>query len=182
MKCCICNKEIKGYGHNARPLFEGKCCDDCNLLVITVRSDMRRVTDCSTKGKCSRCGQCCTDFIPLTQEEILRIKIYMKTHKVERNYCTDAHGNYLVLCPFLSEEGCQIYPVRPKVCQGFCCWKTTDDIKRNKISCLANAIVNGDKNFVSLHAIFWDDWEFNSKLIRRMIESHGRRVEEENEV
>lgn len=28
--CCICGKEYSGYGNNAKPLKEGKCCDSCN--------------------------------------------------------------------------------------------------------------------------------------------------------
>lgn len=34
MKCCICNKEIKGYGHNADPVKDGRCCDDCNFEIV----------------------------------------------------------------------------------------------------------------------------------------------------
>jgi len=30
MKCCICGKEIIGYGNNAKPLKIGICCDACN--------------------------------------------------------------------------------------------------------------------------------------------------------
>lgn len=29
-KCCICGKEIKGYGNNAAPIKSGVCCDECN--------------------------------------------------------------------------------------------------------------------------------------------------------
>lgn len=37
-KCCLCGKEIKGYGNNAEPLDSGRCCDDCNKdFVIPVR-------------------------------------------------------------------------------------------------------------------------------------------------
>ena len=30
--CCICGKEIKGYGNNPEPIdtSDKKCCDDCN--------------------------------------------------------------------------------------------------------------------------------------------------------
>ena len=36
--CCICGKEILGYGNNPYPLKkEGRCCDECNLLVIQAR-------------------------------------------------------------------------------------------------------------------------------------------------
>ncbi len=171
MVCCICGKLIKGHGHNARPLFNGVCCDECHPLIVKERLDKRKVHNQSCDSKCSRCKQCCTDFIPLTHTEILRIKDYIKTHHVDRNICTDEHGNYLLLCPFLSESGCQIYEVRPEVCRGFCCWHNTDDIKRNKIKCISKAVINGDKQFASLHAIFWDDWEFNAKLMKKLIDN-----------
>lgn len=35
--CCICGEEIDGYGNNALPLFDGRCCDVCNLKVISAR-------------------------------------------------------------------------------------------------------------------------------------------------
>ena len=34
MKCCICGKEIEGYGNSALPLVEGVCCDACNHHVV----------------------------------------------------------------------------------------------------------------------------------------------------
>lgn len=34
MKCCICGKEIDGYGNSVSPLNGSKCCDDCNLRVV----------------------------------------------------------------------------------------------------------------------------------------------------
>ena len=38
MKCCICEKKIKGYGNNPFPLKnEGKCCDNCYKFVILAR-------------------------------------------------------------------------------------------------------------------------------------------------
>lgn len=38
MKCCICKKEIKGYGNNPFPLKnKGRCCNDCNSFVILAR-------------------------------------------------------------------------------------------------------------------------------------------------
>ena len=29
-KCCICKKKIVGYGNNAWPVRDGRCCDTCN--------------------------------------------------------------------------------------------------------------------------------------------------------
>ena len=31
-------------------------------------------------GKCSGCGNCCTDFLPLTQAEVKRIQSYLVSH------------------------------------------------------------------------------------------------------
>lgn len=38
MKCCLCKKEIIGYGNNALPLKKGNCCNACNSKkVIPIR-------------------------------------------------------------------------------------------------------------------------------------------------
>lgn len=34
MKCVICGKEFQGYGNNAMPVKEGRCCEDCNVYVV----------------------------------------------------------------------------------------------------------------------------------------------------
>lgn len=33
-KCIICGEEIIGYGNNAEPVAEGRCCDDCNMTKV----------------------------------------------------------------------------------------------------------------------------------------------------
>ena len=36
-KCCICGKEVEGYGNNPWPIstnIEDRCCDECNLTVV----------------------------------------------------------------------------------------------------------------------------------------------------
>lgn len=39
--CCLCGKELKGYGNNALPVSEGRCCDECNYAyVIPVRMEL----------------------------------------------------------------------------------------------------------------------------------------------
>jgi hypothetical protein len=32
--CVICNQDIEGYGHNAQPVKDGRCCDVCNSTVV----------------------------------------------------------------------------------------------------------------------------------------------------
>ena len=37
-KCSICKEDMfGGFGHNAQPINDGRCCDDCNVLVIIER-------------------------------------------------------------------------------------------------------------------------------------------------
>jgi len=42
-KCSICGNVYTGYGNNAEPINDGRCCDTCNGLVIEQRMhNMRR--------------------------------------------------------------------------------------------------------------------------------------------
>ena len=36
-KCVICSETYEGHGHNAQPLKDGRCCDNCNAKVIMER-------------------------------------------------------------------------------------------------------------------------------------------------
>ncbi len=36
-KCVLCKESFQGFGNNAEPIAKGKCCDRCNLKVVTVR-------------------------------------------------------------------------------------------------------------------------------------------------
>lgn len=36
-RCVLCGKEIIGYGHNAIPFADGRCCEKYNALVIKAR-------------------------------------------------------------------------------------------------------------------------------------------------
>lgn len=86
----------------------------------------RTVMDCSISGKCSNCGNCCNDIIPLTNSDINRIKNYIKKNNIKP--CNHS-ANFLLnptldaVCPFRDEENmkCTIYPVRPDICRSFTC-------------------------------------------------------------
>jgi hypothetical protein len=32
--CSICGKEYVGWGNNAQPVNNGRCCDDCNTTAV----------------------------------------------------------------------------------------------------------------------------------------------------
>ncbi len=36
-KCSICGKQYKGYGNNALPVNNGRCCDSCNETIVVPR-------------------------------------------------------------------------------------------------------------------------------------------------
>ena len=33
-RCCICNQIYHGWGNNAQPVRNGRCCDTCNLIYV----------------------------------------------------------------------------------------------------------------------------------------------------
>lgn len=35
--CSICGKRYKGYGNNAKPVNDGRCCNDCNFKIVIPR-------------------------------------------------------------------------------------------------------------------------------------------------
>lgn len=33
-ECSVCGEDYVGFGNNAYPVNEGRCCDSCNMLVV----------------------------------------------------------------------------------------------------------------------------------------------------
>jgi hypothetical protein len=59
------------------------------------------------------CHECCRDFgVPSrTRVEDERLKEFLRAHAMQLG---TARGN---TCPYLGEDGCTIYPVRPFICR-----------------------------------------------------------------
>ena len=78
-------------------------------------------------GKCTGCGKCCSNLLPMTDEEITTIKKYVKRYNIKENkhFVPLATPTIDMTCPFLDDskscEKCKIYEVRPKVCRDFIC-------------------------------------------------------------
>ncbi len=52
MKCCICDQEYEGYGHNPLPLYnsEGRCCTTCNFTkVLPARLMLKNIKNGNNK-------------------------------------------------------------------------------------------------------------------------------------
>lgn len=80
------------------------------------------VEDFTENGRCSNCGACCSNFLPLSREEISRIRNYLRSHKVPEQRHNIAAG-VDATCPFRDEKNrrCLIYAQRPEICKGFIC-------------------------------------------------------------
>lgn len=35
--CSVCQNWYTGFGNNAQPINDGRCCDECNRLVLVAR-------------------------------------------------------------------------------------------------------------------------------------------------
>lgn len=100
-------------------------------------ADMKAgVNDFTVDGKCSNCGQCCSNYLPVGKREIENIKRYIKKHNVKevKRIFPSATPVVDMQCPFRSdvERKCLIYPVRPAICRDFQCDKPRKNIAADK--------------------------------------------------
>lgn len=123
------------------------------------------VQDNTINGKCSNCGECCTDFVPITIREYKTIKAYLKKHPEITNERYYTPEGIHVLCPFRDRETkrCKIYEVRPLVCQSFLCSFKRDKLIANRTFGIERAAYNNadPTTMVSFHTLFFGDiqWE-----------------------
>lgn len=78
------------------------------------------------EGKCSQCGNCCSNLLPMSRKEIEVIHRYIRKNNIkECRHIVPTMATYDMTCPFLdtgkSCEKCRIYPVRPEICKQFIC-------------------------------------------------------------
>ena len=100
-------------------------------------SDMKSgVYDFTKDGECSNCGQCCSNFLPISQKEADAIARYMKKNGIKEhiNRPPTAQPTMDWTCPFRNEaeRKCDIYPVRPAICLDFKCDKPAKGIMEDR--------------------------------------------------
>lgn len=80
-------------------------------------------TDLTNNGQCSKCGNCCSNFLPLMEHEIKDLKKFVKKRKIKptvRNFVNGIDG----ICPVLTlDNKCSIYQKRPYICKLYKCNK-----------------------------------------------------------
>ena len=89
-----------------------------------MNNQMANSVDHTINGECQGCGECCSALLCVSDAEIKKIKKYLGQHPevkmINRNTALDK--NFKDVCPFLSKGNrCQIYEVRPEICQKFLC-------------------------------------------------------------
>lgn len=104
-------------------------------------------------GICSNCGECCSDFLHLDKKEIETIDNYLKNHKIIQQNKGSNNWN----CPFRNNvlRKCEIYEVRPLICQKFKC-----NLKPNE-AFKQRDLINFNKKPRSMAELFFND---DSKL------------------
>lgn len=80
------------------------------------------ITDNSVCGKCSKCGECCSNFLPISQNEADIIQKYVIKHKIRPQRQLLVMENRLS-CPYYDGKKCLIYEIRPLICKEFYCYK-----------------------------------------------------------
>ena len=94
------------------------------ILDSIIKQDIE-IEDNSICGKCSKCGECCTPYLPISQKEL---EIIVK-YTVEKNI--KSQKQLLVMenrlsCPYYNGKKCLIYEIRPLICREFYCYKKPD--------------------------------------------------------
>ena len=93
-----------------------------------MQRDMANGTfDLTCNGKCTGCGGCCSNILPMTEDEIRTIRNYINRYNIkeQKRLLPTVNPNLDMTCPFLDNskkcDKCMIYEVRPRVCRDFIC-------------------------------------------------------------
>ena len=76
-------------------------------ILKTVLSGTAKITDNSICGQCSKCGECCTNFLPVTQKEVETIQDYVIANKIRPQKQMLVMQNRLT-CPYYNGKKCLI--------------------------------------------------------------------------
>ena len=105
--------------------MKGKKVTGIELINSLINPQNIEVKDNSFCGKCSKCGECCSPFLPVCQEEIDIIQKYVIENNIRPNK-TMLVMQQTLQCPYFDGKKCMIYEVRPLICKEFYCYKKPD--------------------------------------------------------
>lgn len=103
-------------------------------------------------GKCSGCGCCCSNLLPMSQKEVDVIHGYIKKHNIKecKHLLPVAKPAFDMTCPFRDNDRkiCTIYEVRPEICKQFIC----DNDQRAKYN---RKLLGHTRNVVDVRSEFY---------------------------
>lgn len=108
------------------------------------------VVDFTDNGKCQDCGNCCGNFLPITNAEKATIRRYVKKHNLHpaKPYFVEgpwAKPTVHTECPFLlNTDGhrCMIYSIRPGICRAYTCHDPLHNPEVVRVSLRSTETVN----------------------------------------
>lgn len=130
---------------------------------------MLKVNDHTKNGKCSQCGQCCGNFLPISNSEIAQIKKYLSNHpEIHEQKNMVSLKDSILTCPFRDDAHakCLIYEVRPQICRSFMCNQSQQEIESHK------ADFYEFLNPVAMRETFFGDGD-SEKAIMKLLEILG---------
>lgn len=90
--------------------------------------------DFTKNGECSKCGNCCSNLLPLRQDEIDKLKRIVRKRNIKPHRYTVFNATNDMTCPFLNDkQECRIYDDRPYICKLYKCNKTHATVKELNI-------------------------------------------------
>lgn len=101
--------------------------DVISFMELIKREMEGNVYDFTVNGKCSGCGACCSNLLPMSEKEIRTIRKYIKKNGIKecKHRIPFKKTSYDMTCPFLDTDKscnkCRIYEVRPMICRKFVC-------------------------------------------------------------
>lgn len=91
-------------------------------IIKNVIGNNTKIINNSICGECSKCGECCTNILPVNQIEIEEIQKYVIENNIKPQKQMLVMQNELT-CPYYNGKKCLIYEVRPLICKEFYCYK-----------------------------------------------------------
>ena len=110
----------------------------------------RDTTDYTIEGKCSCCGRCCGNLLPLTEYEIKRIHKYIaKKHIKAAKRVFPLVGMEDITCPFRNDEKkiCELYKIRPLICKLYKCDKEPNEEEGKLLAEEPRTLINMREEF-----------------------------------
>mgnify|MGYP003261505293 FL=1 len=99
---------------------------ECMSALLVIAKGMEdNLYNYTVNGKCSKCGNCCSDILPLSDDEIRKIHKYIRQNGIResKHLIPVAKPVLDMTCPFRDngKKICTIYEVRPEICRQFIC-------------------------------------------------------------